>query len=125
MLALELMFNSLCGPLPKYLESPGQYDLYRELQTRRRWCHSWELQDEPFAFDGRTGTACVDLNMVFSTHIFSFLLRATKKEQEQKSAPKRWRQCVFTTPKAVYSASEWKYATAGGDVQVAWDGIHD
>ena len=29
------------------------------------------------------------------------------------------------TPKAVYSASEWKYATAGGDVQIPWGGIYD
>jgi len=28
-------------------------------------------------------------------------------------------------PKAVFSASEWKYAEAGGDVQVPWGGIHE
>jgi len=29
------------------------------------------------------------------------------------------------TPKAVVSASEWQYTTAGGDVQVPWGGTHE
>ena len=62
-------------------------------QTRRRGCHCRELQDEPFAFCGRIGTACVDLfNRVFSTHLIGFPLRATK--QERNSALKRLRCCV-------------------------------
>ena len=53
-------------------------------------CHCWELQDEPFAFCGRIGTACVDLlNRVLSTHLIDFVLRATN--QERKSALKRLR----------------------------------
>ena len=28
-------------------------------------------------------------------------------------------------PKAVFSTSERKYTAAGGDVQVAWGGIHE
>jgi len=35
------------------LESPGLYELDRQSQERRRRCHCWELQDEPFAFCGR------------------------------------------------------------------------
>jgi len=62
-------------------------------QTRRRGCHCWELQDELFAFCGRTVSACMDLlNRVFSTHLIGFLLRAT--EQERKSALKRLRYYV-------------------------------
>ena len=65
----------------------------RQSQTRRRGCHCWELQDELFAFCGRTGSACMDLlNRVFSTHLIGFLLRAT--EQERKSALKRLRYYV-------------------------------
>jgi len=56
-------------------------------------CHFWELHDEPFAFCGQIGTACVDLlNRVLSTHLIGFLLRATK--QERKSALKRLRHYV-------------------------------
>jgi len=51
------------------------------------------ISDEPFAFCGRTGTACVDhLNRVFSTHLIDFMMRATK--QERKSALERWRYYV-------------------------------
>jgi len=50
-------------------------------------------RDEPFAFCGRIGTACVDvLNRVFSPHLIGFLMRATK--QERKSALKTLRYCV-------------------------------
>jgi len=56
------------------------------------WFETW-LQDEPFAFCWRTGVAYVDLlNRVFSTHLISFMLRATK--QERKSALKLLRHCV-------------------------------
>ena len=93
MLALELLCNSLCGPLPKTLKSPCLYKLNGQSQTHRRGCHCWELQDEPFAFCGRIGTACVDLrNRVFSSLLIDFLLRATKKER--KSALKRLRYYV-------------------------------
>jgi len=54
MLALDLLCNSLCGPLPKSLESPGLHELDRQSD-------SWEPQDKRFAFCGRSGTACVDL----------------------------------------------------------------
>ena len=74
----------LRGLLPKYLESPGLYEFDRQSQTRQRGCHCWALQDEPFAFYGQTGTACVDLlNRVFSTHLIGFLLRVTKQEKNQ------------------------------------------
>ena len=64
-----------------------------------------ELQDEPFAFCGRTGIACMDLlNRVFNTHLIGFLLRATK--QERKSALKRLKYCV--PPKAVFPANTSK-----------------
>jgi len=52
MLALELLCNSLCGPLPKILESSCLYESNRHQQTRRRGCHGWELQDELFALCG-------------------------------------------------------------------------
>jgi len=32
---------------------------------------------------------------------------------------------LLKTPKAVFSASERKCTAAGGDVQVAWGGIHE
>jgi len=65
----------------------------RQSQTRRRGCHCWELQDEPFVFCGRIGATCVDLlNRVFSTHLIGSLLRANK--QERKSALKRLRYYV-------------------------------
>ena len=96
-LALELLCNNLCGPLPKNLESPCLYELDTHSQTRRRECHCWELQDEPFAFCGRICTACVDLlNRVFSPHLIGFVLRAT--EQERKSALWRLRHCVSRRP---------------------------
>ena len=60
-LALGLLCNSLCGLSQKILKSPGLYELDRPSQTRRQRCHCWELQDEPFAFFGWIGTACVDL----------------------------------------------------------------
>ena len=91
--ALKVLCNSLCGPIPKHFESPGLYEADRQSQTRRRGCHCWELQDEPFAFCRRICTACVDLrNRVFSAHLIGFLQRATK--QERKSALKRLRYCV-------------------------------
>ena len=52
MLAHELLCNSLCGPLPKTLKSPGLYELGRQSQTHRRGCHCWERQDEPGADPG-------------------------------------------------------------------------
>jgi len=77
----------------KNLDSPGRYELDRQSQTHRRGCQWWELQDEPFAFCGRIGTACVDLlNRVFSTHLIGFLLRATK--QERNSILKRLTYCA-------------------------------
>jgi len=51
-----------------------------------------ELQDEPFAFSRQIGTAWVDLQQGFSSHLIVFLMRATK--QERKSALKRLRYCV-------------------------------
>ena len=91
--ALKVLCNSVCGPIPKHFESPGLYEVDRQSQTRRRGCHCWELQNEPFAFCGRICTACVDLrNRVFSAHLIGFLQRATK--QERKSALKRLRYCV-------------------------------
>ena len=48
--ALELFCNSLCGPLPKILESPGLYESDRQSSTRQRGGLCWELQDESFAF---------------------------------------------------------------------------
>jgi len=66
----------------------------RQSQTRRWGCHWWELQDEPFAFCGWIGTACVNLlKRVFSTYYIVFLLGATK--QERKSTLKRLRYCIF------------------------------
>ena len=47
MSAPELLCNSLCGPLPKILET---YDLDRQSQPSRRGCHRWEQQNLPFAF---------------------------------------------------------------------------
>ena len=112
----------LMSSFPKNLKSLGLYELDRQSQTRRRGCHCWELQGEPFVFCGRIGTACVDLlNKIFSTHLIGFLLRATTKER--KSALKRLR--YYVSPKAVYSASERQYTAAGGDVQVPWGGIHE
>ena len=86
-------------PLPKTLESPGLYGSDdRQSQTRRYGCHFWELQDEPFAFRGRIGTACMELlNRAFSAHLIGFLLRTTEQER--------------------------KYTAAGGD-QFPWDGMH-
>jgi len=73
--------------LSQKFESPGLYQLNSQSSMRRQGCYCWELQDEPFVFCGRIGTACVDLlNRVFSTHLIDFLLRAT--EQERKSALK-------------------------------------
>ena len=113
---------------PKKFEEPWSiwiwYSHRRQSQTPPQGCHCWELQDEPFAFCGRIGAACVDLfNRVFSSHLIGFLLRATK--QERKSALKILRYYVSKRPKAVFSASERKYAAAGGDVQVPWDAIHE
>jgi len=51
---------SLCGPLPKNLESFSLYELNdRQSQTCRRGYHCWELQDEPFAFCGLVGIAWI------------------------------------------------------------------
>ena len=87
--ALELLCNSLFGPLPNIRRAL----VYRQSKTRRRGYRCWELQDEPFAFRARIGTACVDLlNRVFSRHLMGFLLCANK--QERKSALKRFRYCV-------------------------------
>ena len=61
---VKLSCNSLCGPLPKYLESPGLYEFDRQSHTRRRRCHSWKLQDKPFAL------LCAD-ELVLHAWIFS------------------------------------------------------
>jgi len=126
MLALEPLCNSLCGPLSKTLKSPGLYDLDRQSQKHRWGCHCWELQDEPFAFCGRIGTACVELrNRVFSSHLIGFLLRATKKGMKISSKKIE----VLCLAKAVLPAAacEHKYTAAGGEVQVPWGrgGIHE
>ena len=85
----------------------------RQPLTPPQGCYCWELQDEPFAFSGRIGTACVDLrNRVYSLHLIGFLLRATKKEQ--KSTLKNCGIMSLKTPKAVFSASARKYTAAGG-----------
>jgi len=78
----------------KLWRSPGLHELDdRQSQTRRHGCHCWELQDEPFAFCGRIGTACMDLlNRAFSTHLIGFLLCTTN--QERNSALKRLMYCV-------------------------------
>ena len=41
---LELLCNSLCGPLPNNLKIPGPNELDRQPQTRQRGCQGWELQ---------------------------------------------------------------------------------
>ena len=100
----------------KTLKSPGLYKLDKQWQTHRRGCHYWELQDEPFVFCGRIGTACVDLrNRVFSSRLIGFLLRATKKER--KSGLKRLRyyvsprQCFLGRRPRQFPASEHKYTS--------------
>jgi len=97
----------------------------RQSQTSRRGCHCWELQNEPFAFCGRFGTACVDLlNRVFSTHLNGFCCVRLSGNENQHYC-KKIEVVSLKTPKAVYSASERKYTAAGGVVQVSWNGIHE
>jgi len=81
------------------LKSPDLYELDRQPQKHQRGCHCWESQDEPFAFSGRIGTACVERrNRVFSSHLIGFLLRATKKER--KSTLKRSR--CYVSPRQCF-----------------------
>jgi len=132
MLAVELLCNSLCGPLPKTLKSPGLYELDRLSQKHRRGCHCWELQNEPFAFCGRIDTECVDLrNKVFSSHwSVSAACDQGTKISSKKIEVLCLAKAVFPgqTLKAVFPASEHKYIAAGGDLQVPpWGrgGIHE
>ena len=128
MLAFELLCNSVCGLLPKiwralvyvnWIDSHRRVNKGVTVGNCRRNC--WLFAEE-LVF----GTACMDLlNRVFSTHLIGFLLRATK--QEQKSALKRLRHCVSQNAEdsVASSARERNSTAAGGDVQVAWGGIHE
>jgi len=51
----------------------------RQSQPSRWVCHSWELQDQPFAFCRRFGTASI-ISTVFSMHSIGFQLRSTELE---------------------------------------------
>jgi len=57
--------------------------------------------------------------------LIGFLLRATK--QERKSALKKLKHCASQDAQGIvaYSARERKSTATGGDVQVAWGGIHE
>jgi len=56
------------------------YDLDRHSQPSRQGCHSWKLQDQPFAFL-QTIWYCLHFPIrLFNMHSIGFLLRATKPE---------------------------------------------
>jgi len=123
MLALKLLCNSLCGPLPKSLESLGLYESDRQSETPRRGCHFWELQDEPLLF----ADELVQHAWIFSTgssaRIWSIFC-CVRPRRNENQLWKDWGIVSLKTPN-VYSASEGKCSGAGGDVQVAWGDIHE
>ena len=89
-------------------------------QPRQRWCHYWEVQDQPFAFSWRFGDAgarilCTDP----STRTFNGLQLCTTKHKRMSAL--KWPTCYlvrFETLKVKYAASkractakvkEWKH----------------
>ena len=53
----QTIANSVLGS--KSLATPGLYELDRQSQPSRRGCHICELQDQPFTFCRRFGTASI------------------------------------------------------------------
>ena len=116
--------GSRMRPSEPGLRTTGLHELVRQLQSSRRGCHSRELQDQPFTFCRRFGTASI-FSTVFSMHSMGFLLRET--EPEWKSVLKNEVQyyCMsLYKPRSVYSASERQCLAAGGDVEVPRAGIY-
>jgi len=105
---------------PKKFGEPWSIRIGKRVTDASTRMSRWELQDEPFAFCGRIGTAWVYLlNRVFSTHLIDFLLRATM--QERKSALKKLRCCVcqdaqssvFCTWAKIH-CSRWRHSSTFG-----------
>ena len=59
---------------------PGLHELDRQLQPSRWGCHSWELQDQPFTFCRRFGTASIFSTVSSACTRSFFKLRATEPE---------------------------------------------
>ena len=99
------------------LRATGLHELNRQSQPSRQECHSRELQNQPYTFWRRFGTASI-FSTVFSMHSTGFLLRATELEWKSVLRKTRYYCMSFYKPKAVLAESERQYTAAGGDVQV-------
>ena len=106
---------ALVALLTKNLKTPGRYELDIQPQPSRWGCHCHQLQNQPFGFCGRFGTAS-NFNRSFKMHLIGFLLHAPK--HERKSALKIPDVLSLKTRKAMFPASERKYTAASWEVQV-------
>jgi len=88
-MALEVLCNSLCGPLQKFEEPWSILIIDRHSETCRRGCHCWELQDEPLAFWGRIGTACVNFSTGSSARIWSVFRCVRPRKGSSKRRDRR------------------------------------
>jgi len=81
----------------------------RQSQPSRWGRHSWELQDQPFAFCRRLDSANI-ISTVFSMHSIGFQLRATEPEWKSTLKIPWYYSMSLYKPKAVYVCSvccEW------------------
>jgi len=76
-MAAQRVLGSRMRPSEPGLRTTGLHEFGRQSQPSRRGCHSRELQEQPFTFCRRFGTASI-FSTVFSMHSIGFLLRATE-----------------------------------------------
>ena len=116
--------QQLMCSLPKFLKSPGLYELDIQSRTHRKRCHYWQLLDGLFGFCGRIGGLLHA--WIFATgssaRIWS-VFRCVRPRRNEHQLLKDWGIVSLKTPKAVFSASERKYTGAGGDIQVPHLGV--
>ena len=98
------------------LRTTGLHEFDRQSQPSRRGCHGRELQDQPFTFCRRFGTANV-FSTVFSMHSIAFLLRETEPERTLVLKIPRFCSMSLYKPKAVYASihfSRWRRSSTQG-----------
>ena len=113
-LALELLSNSLCGLYQKIWKALV-YMNWMESRRRLDKDVTVELQDEPFAFCGRNGAACLIFSTGSSARIWSVfccvgLSRNAKQHQKDRGIMSRPRQCFLqVSEKSLQQVETFKY----------------
>ena len=126
-LALELLCNSLCG-LPqknwRVLVNMNWVQSRRRSQMPPQGCHCWNCRMNCLLYPDELVLHARIFSTGSSVCIWSVVCCVWPRRNENQ-LKKDWDIMSLETPKAVFSASVWKYTAAGGDFQVAWRGIHE